>query len=46
MLQDTPDALDPKYGKSVEQHRLDFLEQVYDGFFMKYALEGYPFRVP
>ncbi|MGI9473902.1 MAG: DUF1570 domain-containing protein, partial [Rubripirellula sp.] len=46
LMHDTPDTRDPKYGKSVAQHRLDLLEQVYDSFFMKYALEGYPLRVP
>lgn len=46
LLHDTPDVRDPKYGKSVAEHRLDLLEQVYDSFFMKYALEGYPLRVP
>jgi hypothetical protein len=46
LMHDTPDVKDPKYGKSVAEHRLDLLEQVYDSFYMKYALEGYPLRVP
>ncbi len=46
LLHDTSDQVEPKYNKTVAQHRLDLLEQVYDSFFMKYALEGYPLKVP
>lgn len=46
LMHDTSDLKDPKYGKTIAQHRLDLLEQVYDSFYMKYALEGFPLRVP
>ena len=46
LLHDTPDEVDPIYKMSVAEHRLKLLEQVYDSFYMKYALEGYPLRVP
>ena len=46
LLHDTSDQKDPKYGTTIAQHRLDLLEKVYDSFYMKYALEGYPLRVP
>ncbi len=46
LMHDTSDKKDPKYGKTVAQHRLDLLEKVYDSFYMKYALEGFPLRVP
>ena len=46
LLHDTSEKEDPIYGKSIANHRLDLLEQVYDSFFMKYALEGHPLRVP
>jgi Protein of unknown function (DUF1570) len=46
LLHDTSDAKDPHYNKTIAEHRLELLEQVYDSFFMKYALEGYPLRVP
>ena len=46
LMHDTSDKRDPKYNKSIAQHRLDLLEQVYDSFYMKYALEGFPLRVP
>lgn len=46
LLHDTSDEKDPRNGKTVAQHRLDLLEQVYDSFYMKYALEGYPLPVP
>lgn len=46
LLHDTSDEKDPHHKKTVAQHRLDLLEQVYDSFYMKYALEGYPLRVP
>ncbi len=46
LMHDTSDEKDPEYGKSVAQHRLDLLEKVYDSLYMKYALEGYPLRVP
>ena len=46
LLHDTPDEDDPIYRASVAEHRLKLLEQVYDSFYMKYALEGYPLRVP
>ena len=46
LLHDTSDEKDPKYKKTIAQHRLDLLEQVYDTFYMKYALEGFPLKVP
>lgn len=46
MLHDTSDKKDPRYGMTVAEHRLDLLEKVYDSFYMKYALEGFPLRVP
>ncbi|TWU56863.1 hypothetical protein Poly51_27810 [Rubripirellula tenax] len=46
LLHDCSDADDPIYGKPIAQHRLDLLEKVYDSFYMKYALEGHPLRVP
>lgn len=46
LLHDTSDEKDPKYGKSIAAHRLELLEKVYDSFYMKYALEGHPLRVP
>jgi hypothetical protein len=46
LLHDTSEQKDPKTGKTIARHRLDLLEQVYDSLYMKYALEGYPLRVP
>jgi len=46
MLHDTSDKKDPRYGTTIAKHRLKLLEQVYDSFYMKYALEGFPLRVP
>ncbi len=46
LMHDTPDTVDKKYRKTVAQQRLDLLEQVYDSFYMKYALEGFPLKVP
>lgn len=46
LLHDTSDRFDPGYGKTIAQHRLDLLEKVYDSFYMKYALEGQPLKVP
>jgi hypothetical protein len=46
LLHDTSDEKDPHYGMTIAQHRLDLLEKVYDSFYMKYALEGFPLRVP
>ncbi|MFK8111279.1 MAG: DUF1570 domain-containing protein [Rubripirellula sp.] len=46
LLHDTSDEKDPHYKKTIAEHRLQLLEQVYDSFYMKYALEGHPLRVP
>jgi hypothetical protein len=46
LLHDCSDKKDPKYGKTIAEHRLELLEQVYDSLYMKYTLEGYPLRVP
>lgn len=46
LMHDCSDDVDPGYGKSVAEHRLELLEKVYDSFYMKYALEGHPLRVP
>ncbi len=46
LLHDTSDEKDPKYGTTIAEHRLELLEKVYDSFYMKYALEGHPLRVP
>jgi hypothetical protein len=46
LLHDTSDKKDPHYGTTIAQHRLKLLEKVYDSFYMKYALEGFPLRVP
>jgi hypothetical protein len=46
LLHDTSDKKEARYGKTIAEHRLELLEKVYDSFYMKYALEGYPLRVP
>jgi hypothetical protein len=46
LLHDTSDKEDPLYKTTVAEHRLNLLEKVYDSFYMKYALEGHPLRVP
>jgi hypothetical protein len=46
LMHDCSDEVDPLYGMAVADHRLELLEKVYDGFFMKYALLGYPLAVP
>ncbi len=46
LLHDCSDEKDPIYGKPIAEHRLELLEKVYDSFYMKYALEGHPLRVP
>jgi Protein of unknown function (DUF1570) len=46
LMHDCSDDVDPLYGMSVAEHRLELLEKVYDSFFMKYALLGHPLPVP
>jgi hypothetical protein len=46
MLHDTSDKKEPRYGTTIAEHRLNLLEKVYDSFYMKYALEGFPLPVP
>ncbi len=46
LLHDTSDKKDRRFGKTIAEHRLELLEKVYDSFYMKYALEGYPLPVP
>ncbi|QDT11076.1 DUF1570 domain-containing protein [Planctomycetes bacterium K23_9] len=46
LMHDTSDEINPITRKTAAQHRLDLLEKVYDSFYMKFALDGYPLAIP
>ncbi len=46
LMHDTSDKINPITRKTAAQHRLDLLEKVYDSFYMKFALDGFPLAIP
>jgi len=46
LLHDTSDEKDEHRRQTIAEHRLELLEKVYESFFMKYALEGVPLKIP
>ena len=46
LMHDASDDIDPITRKTAAQQRLDLLEQVYDSYYLKFALAGYPLAIP